>query len=77
MATASAGAAIAATLLRHLTLESYAETGRELERFLGAEGFSLLSPLLEFFERTVPRASWPRSSSATTASSATAGPGVA
>ncbi len=54
MATESTGAAIAATLLRHLTLEAYAETGRELERFLGAEGFSLLSPLLEFFGRTVP-----------------------
>ena len=54
MAAESAGAAIAATLMRHLTLEAYAETGRELERFLGAEGFSLLSPLLEFFGRTVP-----------------------
>ena len=54
MTVASAGAAIAATLLRQLTLEAYAETGRELERFLGAEGFSLLSPLLEFFGRTVP-----------------------
>ena len=54
MAVESAGAAIAATLLRQLTLEAYAETGRELERFLGAEGFSLLSPLLEFFGRTVP-----------------------
>ena len=43
-----------ATLMRHVTLEAYAETGRELERFLGAEGFSLLSPLLEFFGRTVP-----------------------
>ena len=54
MTASSAGAAIAATLLRQLTLEAYAETGRELERFLGAEGFSLLSPLLEFFGRTVP-----------------------
>ena len=54
MTTESAGAAIAATLLRHLTLEAYAATGRELKRFLGAEGFTLLSPLLEFFGRTVP-----------------------
>ena len=54
MTAESAGAAIAATLMRHLTLEAYAETGRELERFLGAEGFSLLSPMLEFFGRTVP-----------------------
>jgi penicillin amidase len=54
MRTTSAGAAIAATLLRHLTLELYAEAGEELERFLGAVGFSLLSPLLEFFNRTVP-----------------------
>ena len=54
MAAESAGAAIAGTLMRHLTLEAYAETDRELERFLGAEGFSLLSPLLEFFGRTVP-----------------------
>jgi penicillin amidase len=54
MTTESAGAAIAATLLRHLTLEAYAETGRELERFLGAKGFSLLSPMLEFFGRTIP-----------------------
>jgi penicillin amidase len=54
MTAESSGAAIAATLLRHVTLEAYAETGRELERFLGAEGFSLLSPLLEFFGRTVP-----------------------
>jgi penicillin amidase len=54
MTTESAGAAVAATLLRHLTLEAYAETGRELERFLGSDGFSLLSPMLEFFGRTVP-----------------------
>jgi penicillin amidase len=54
MEVESAGAAITATLLRHLTLEAYVETGRELERFLGAEGFTLLSPLLEFFGRTVP-----------------------
>jgi penicillin amidase len=54
MRTTSAGAAIAATLFRHLTLELYAEAGEELERFLGAVGFSLLSPLLEFFNRTVP-----------------------
>jgi penicillin amidase len=54
MRTTSAGAAIAATLLRHLTLELYAEADEELERFLGAVGFSQLSPLLEFFNRTVP-----------------------
>jgi penicillin amidase len=54
MRTTSAGAAIAATFMRHLTLELYAEAGEELERFLGAVGFSQLSPLLEFFNRTVP-----------------------
>jgi penicillin amidase len=54
MAVDSAGAAVAATLLRHLTREAYAEVGDQIDHFLGSAGFSELSGCLEFFGRTTP-----------------------
>ncbi len=54
MATDSAGAAIAAVLQRHLARETFAEVGDELDRFLGTEGLSQISPAAEFFGRSTP-----------------------
>jgi penicillin amidase len=54
LTTGSAGGAIYAAFLRHLTFELYAEVGEEIDRFLGSAGFSQLSSFLPFYGRATP-----------------------